>query len=253
VLDRDEVSRLVNHDNGVEGRVDHIDFRLGNAAFAGVENHETQGGNSQIWLADQTGGSARCELDDGLRQEATEAISNLKSKGYTLSILSGDRRQAVESIARRTGISTWYAGQTPKMKMEYLESLQAQGKSVLMVGDGVNDAPVLSVANVSMTVKGASELANSTADFILTGISLNNIPNILCIGDKTQAVIRQNLTWALAYNLLAVPFAAAGLIVPWMAALGMSVSSLMVVLNSGRLAKRESQPTLAFEQEVSTA
>ena len=113
--------------------------------------------------------------------------------------------------------------------MEFLESLQDGGKTVLMVGDGVNDAPVLSVANISMTVSGASELANSTADFIMTGKSLNNIVNTLEAGDRTRSVIRQNLLWALTYNLLAVPFAAAGLIVPWMAALGMSLSSLLVV------------------------
>ena len=128
--------------------------------------------------------------------------------------------------------------------MEFLESLQAQGKTVLMVGDGINDAPVLSVANVSMTVSGASELANSTAEFIITGKSLKYIDNIFNTGANTRHVIRQNLLWALAYNLLAVPFAAAGLIVPWMAALGMSVSSLLVVLNSGRLARQKTtEPT----------
>ena len=124
--------------------------------------------------------------------------------------------------------------------MEFLESLQAEGKTVLMVGDGINDAPVLSVANVSMTVSGASELANSTADFILTAKSLKYIGYILDYGEETRSVIRQNLIWALSYNLLAVPFAAAGLIVPWMAALGMSLSSLLVVLNSGRLSRQKS-------------
>jgi Cu2+-exporting ATPase len=124
--------------------------------------------------------------------------------------------------------------------MEFLEALQAEGKTVLMVGDGINDAPVLSAANVSMTVSGASELANSAADLIITGKTMRYIVFVFKIGDKTQAVIRQNLLWALAYNLLAVPFAAAGFIVPWMAALGMSLSSLLVVLNSGRLTKRKS-------------
>lgn len=113
-----------------------------------------------------------------------------------------------------------------------------------MVGDGINDAPVLSVANISMTVSGASELANSTADFIITGKSLKYIEYILKTGDKTRSVIRQNLLWALTYNLLAVPFAAAGFIVPWMAALGMSLSSLLVVLNSGRLARHKLKTAL---------
>lgn len=119
-----------------------------------------------------------------------------------------------------------------------------------MIGDGVNDAPVLSVANISMTVSGASELANSTADFIMTGKSMNILLNILTTGDKTRAIIRQNLLWALAYNLLAVPFAAAGLIVPWMAALGMSLSSLLVVLNSGRLANRTRTASASSQPEL---
>mgnify|MGYP001820109126 CR=1 FL=1 len=136
------------------------------------------------------------------------------------------------------------------MKMNFLESLQAKGKTVLMVGDGINDAPVLSAANVSVTVSGASELANSTADFIVTGKSLKYIDYILENGHRTRLVIRQNLSWALTYNLLAVPFAAAGMIVPWMAALGMSLSSLLVVLNSGRLAKQKTEPKAPFQIPV---
>ena len=237
-VDRDLVTGIVNHENGVEGRVGQDRFRLGNAAFTEVNVIDFSGGLGRLWLADETGWIARFDLDDGLRDSAIETMSALHERGLELIILSGDHEQAVASAAKRTGIKTWLSEQTPGMKMDYLESLQAEGKTVLMVGDGVNDAPVLSVANVSMTVSGASELANSTADFIMTGMSLINIKNILESGDMTRSVISQNLLWALTYNLLAVPFAAAGLIVPWMAALGMSLSSLLVVLNSGRLARR---------------
>jgi len=240
-VNRSSVLDIVNHENGVEGRVDGSRYWLGNAVFARVNVIDFDGSFGRVWLADETGWIARFDLDDGLRDAALETMSFLRERGLELIILSGDHQQAVASVAKRTGIETWYAEQTPRMKMDFLESLQSEGKTVLMVGDGVNDAPVLSVANISMTVSGASELANSTADFIMTGMSLNNISNILEAGDRTRAVIRQNLSWALAYNLLAVPFAAAGLIVPWMAALGMSLSSLLVVLNSGRLAKRRSK------------
>lgn len=243
-VERDSVRDVVNHDNGVEGRVDNIPYRLGNAAFTRIKAGEFTDGLSRVWLTDELGWIARFELDDGLRDGAAVTMSALRARGLELIILSGDHQQAVASVAERTGIKTWYAGKNPSMKMEFLESLQAQGKTVLMVGDGINDAPVLSVANASMTVSGASELANSAADFIITGNSLKYIEYAFKIGSNTRSVIRQNLLWALAYNLLAVPFAAAGLIVPWMAALGMSLSSLLVVLNSGRLARQKAtEPT----------
>lgn len=237
-VDRGQIQNVTNHENGVQGRVGNTLYRLGNAAFTGVNVIDINSGYGRIWLTDEKGWIARFDLDDGLRTSAVETMKALKARGLELIILSGDQEQAVASVASRTGIKRWYAEQNPKMKMDFLQSLQADGKNILMVGDGINDAPVLSAANVSMTVSGASELANSTADFIITGKSLIYINNIFKTGDKTHAVIRQNLFWALAYNLLAVPFAAAGMIVPWMAALGMSLSSLLVVLNSGRLAKR---------------
>ncbi len=249
---RDAVSDVRNHENGVEGKVYSTMYRLGNAAFTHVNETDLSGGHGRVWLTDESGWITRFDLDDGLRNAAAESMSALHARGLELIILSGDHPQAVAAVAERTGISTWYARQNPKMKMEFLESLQMAGKTVLMVGDGINDAPVLSAANVSMTVSGASELANSTADFILTGISLKYIDKVFKTGAKTQDVIRQNLIWALAYNLLAVPFAAAGLIVPWMAALGMSLSSLLVVLNSGRLAKKEHIDSTQIQSRVVT-
>jgi Cu2+-exporting ATPase len=252
-LSRNDVHEVKNHENGVEGRVDDIRYRLGNSMFTGVEDADVSGNFSRIWLTDENGWLAWFDLDDGLRDSTIETISALKQEGFELSILSGDRPQAVESVAKRTGIDAWHAEQSPKMKMEFLDALQSKGKTVLMVGDGINDAPVLSVADVSMTVSGASELANSAADFIITGNSLIYLVNVLDTGHETQVVIRQNLLWALAYNLLAVPFAAAGMIVPWMAALGMSLSSLLVVLNSGRLARRKINKPASVQREVSTA
>jgi Cu2+-exporting ATPase len=237
-VNRGSVIDLRNHENGVEGRVDGALYRLGSALFSHINESDIELGMSRIWLSDEQGWIARFDLDDGLRHGAIETVSELISRNLNLIILSGDNHQAVESIARRTGITTFHAEQNPAMKMKFLETLQSQGKSVLMVGDGVNDAPVLSAANVSMTVSGASELANSAADFIITGKSLKFIVNTMDSAARTHRVTQQNLVWALIYNVLAVPFAAAGFIVPWMAALGMSLSSLLVVLNSGRLAKK---------------
>ena len=238
---RERVTDVVNHENGVEGRVNGVRYRLGNAQFTQVNVVDLPGNLGRLWLADELGWIARFDLDDGLRVAAAQTIQSLKDRELKLIIVSGDQQRPVASVAERIGIDDWRAGQSPKMKMEFLESLQVAGKTVLMIGDGVNDAPVLSVADVSMTVSGASELANSTADFILTGSSLSLVEAVFETALRTKKVIRQNLIWALSYNLMAVPFAAAGYIVPWMAALGMSLSSLLVVLNSGRLAKRQTE------------
>jgi len=252
VVDRSSVREIINHENGVQGRVEGTRYRLGNGAFTNVNVVDLKDGYGRLWLADQNGWIARFDLDDGLRDSAAESMAALRAAGFELIILSGDHPQAVASVAQRTGIDTWYAEQSPAMKMEFLKSLQKDGKNVVMVGDGINDAPVLSVANISMTVSGASELANSTADFIITGKSLKYIVYILLAGEKTRSIIRQNLLWALGYNLLAVPFAAAGFIVPWMAALGMSLSSLLVVLNSGRLARSGLQSDLMKRTGLAT-
>jgi len=238
-VSRDDVSDVVNHENGVEGRVDGFEYKLGNAAFTNVNVTDLPNAGGKLWLADQSGWIARFDLDDGLREGAALTMAALKARGLDLMILSGDHPHLVASVAERVRIEKWHAEQNPKMKMELLEFLQARGRRVLMVGDGINDAPVLSAATVSMTVSGASELANSTADFILTSNSLALVEDVFASAAQTRKVILQNLLWALGYNLLAVPFAAAGLIVPWMAALGMSLSSLLVVLNSGRLARQK--------------
>ncbi len=250
-VNRAEVSDLVSHENGVQGRVDQTDFKLGNGVFCTLGFIKRSESDGMLWLIDDAGWLARFDLDDGLREGAASTIKNLQKRGLELVILSGDNTQAVGSVADCVGIETWHAEQSPQMKMDHIRRLQENGKNVLMVGDGVNDAPVLSVANVSMTVSGASELANSTADFILTGHSLSLLGDVFSSAAQTRKVIQQNLLWALAYNLLAIPFAAAGFIVPWMAAVGMSPSSLVVVLNSGRLTRRNSFDSPVQPGEIS--
>jgi Cu2+-exporting ATPase len=236
------VAGVTYHERGVTGQVDGVRYRLGSARFAGVgpaPQHDGRDNSapSTVWLADEQGWLACFRLEDRLRAGAAAAVTALEQRGLDLLILSGDQPEAVSAIAGRAGIGEWRAGQSPRQKMAYLKALQDSGKRVLMIGDGVNDAPVLSAADVSMTVSGASELANSTADLILTGNSLQLIEYIFSNAEAARRVIRQNLLWAVGYNLVAVPFAAAGLVLPWMAALGMSLSSLLVVLNSSRLAR----------------
>ena len=243
-VNRTDVCDVVNQPIGVQGRVGDTDYKLGNALFTNTNHAPLPGDEGALWLSDQEGWIARFDLDDGLREDVASTIESLERKGLELIILSGDAPHAVGAIARRIGLYQWHAEQSPQMKMDYLAYLQASGKKVLMVGDGINDALVLSVADVSMTVSGATELANSAADFILTGDSLSLVNDVFATAAMTRRVIKQNLIWALAYNLLAIPFAAAGLIEPWMAAIGMSLSSLVVVLNSGRLARWNSNLAL---------
>ena len=222
---------------GLEAETDGHHWRLGQVEFvvpgrpAVPESVE----DTEIWLADESGWVARIELLDTLREGASQAIKELIAEDLKISILSGDSAPAVKRIADLTGIDAWQARKSPGDKLDALEEMKHQGKSVLMIGDGVNDAPVLAAAHVSMTVKGGSELANSAADMILNGESLLLVVRARNIALRAQALIRQNFTWALVYNISVLPLAISGLLQPWMAALGMSLSSLLVVANASRL------------------
>jgi Cu2+-exporting ATPase len=222
---------------GLEAEIDGRHWRLGQVEFAVPEEPAVPESveDTEIWLADESGWVARIELSDTLREGAAQAIKELAAEGLNLSILSGDSASAVKRIADLTGIEAWQARKSPGDKLDALEDMKNGGESVLMIGDGVNDAPVLAAAHVSMTVKGGSELANSAADMILNGDSLLLVVRARKIAQRAQLLIRQNFTWALVYNISVLPLAISGLLQPWMAALGMSLSSLLVVANASRL------------------
>jgi Cu2+-exporting ATPase len=218
---------------GVEAVCGNRVWRIGRPGFAdpALAGHD----DGDIWLADHRGWVARFEIGDALRTGAEAAVDALNGAGLQTMILSGDSADAVGSVAARVNVSEWHARQTPQMKLHYLEQLREQGRVVLMIGDGVNDAPVLAAADVSMTVKGGAELANSAADLILTSESLSLVSTARGIAGRTRQLIRQNLSWAVLYNASVMPLAVSGVLKPWMAALGMSLSSLLVVANASRL------------------
>ncbi len=188
-----------------------------------------------IWLADNEGWIARFEWSDAFRPGAEQAIEGLRKAGLQLSICSGDSAVKVADCARSLQIDDFRSRQSPEDKINYINELKSKSKNILMIGDGINDAPVLAAANVSITVHGASELANSAADVILTGASLHGVQRCFSAAHKAHELVWQNISWALIYNISALPLAVSGMLQPWMAALGMSASSLLVVLNATRM------------------
>jgi len=237
---------------GLQAPIDGTDWRIGTAQFVG--RMDSPKADDAVWLMDSRGWVARFDLQDALRQDAAEAVQSLQDSGMEVQILSGDSRVAVAAIAERLHVSKFRARQTPDMKLDALAALRRSGRTTLMVGDGVNDAPVLAAADVSMTVKGGAELANSTADLILTGESLGLITKARVIARRSAQLIRQNLAWAVLYNASVLPLAVSGALKPWMAALGMSLSSLLVVANAARLVrerggKHPAQALTALEVE----
>ena len=172
---------------------------------------------------------------DCVREEATEVIDFARERGVQVTLLTGDASAQVDLVADALGIEQVVRGASPQQKVAHVRSLQAAGDVVCMVGDGLNDAPVLGVANVSIAVAEATELARTQAALVITDGSLGRVTEAYRIADSTYRVMRQNIVWALSYNVAAIPLAAAGLVAPWLAAIGMSASSLLVVLNALRL------------------
>ncbi|HEX5755199.1 MAG TPA: heavy metal translocating P-type ATPase, partial [Arenimonas sp.] len=215
---------------GIEGRVDGRRLCLGRADFAAGRDDD-----GELWLGDGEHALARFRVSDPLRVDAPAALSGLRELGLQLRLLSGDGDAAVSALGDQLGIADRASRQSPEDKLQAVRLLQAQGRRVLMVGDGINDAPVLAAADVSIAMADGAPLAQRSADAVLTGSSLMRLPQALLLARRTQRVIRQNLAWALAYNLIALPFAAMGLVTPGLAALGMAGSSLLVTVNALRL------------------
>ncbi|MFD0737849.1 heavy metal translocating P-type ATPase [Lysobacter koreensis] len=217
---------------GIEGVVEGRHWRLGQAGFAA-------GGadDGQLWLGDGERAMARFALKESERVDARAAIDALRALGLAVHLSSGDAAGPVQRFARQVGIGEAHARQSPEDKLAFVRTLQQRGRVVAMVGDGLNDAPVLGGADVSLALGDGAALAQRAADLVLTGHSLSRVPQAIAIARRTRRVVRQNLGWALGYNLLALPLAAAGMVTPWLAALGMAISSLAVTANALRLTR----------------
>jgi Cu2+-exporting ATPase len=192
-------------------------------------------GETAIALGSDQGWAAFFYFSDTVRPEALAAMAALRDAGVALSIFSGDTPAAVQHVGQLLGIEDARGGMTPEDKHAALAALQAHGAVVAMVGDGVNDAPVLARAQVSIAMGGGADLARAQADIVLLGNQLSALASGLQLAKTTLRIVRQNLAWSFAYNLTAIPLAMLGWVTPWMAGIGMSASSLFVVLNALRL------------------
>ncbi len=239
---------------GVEGTIDGHPYRLGSPRYAaagvtppesGGDEHPENGHESWVALAQGSETIAWFALADTPRADAPAALVALQKLGVRLHLLSGDAEPAVKAVAEQLGITDWHAGALPEDKLAYVKTLQQQGRIVAMVGDGINDAPVLAGAQVSIAMGEGADVAQAAADMVMLGSRLATLGEGVELARKTQRIIRQNLGWALGYNLIAIPAAALGYVTPWIAGIGMSASSLLVVLNALRLTDFKSSPSPA--------
>jgi Cu2+-exporting ATPase len=215
--------------------------RLGSRAWCGVDEDGDGSGKEaagpELWLKRPQGAPVRFAFRERLRADAAEVIAALREKGLAVLLLSGDRAPTVSALAASLGIAKWRAAQTPADKVAALDDLARAGKRVLMVGDGLNDAPALAAAHVSLSPSSAADIAQTAADAVFQGRALDPVLEILAVARRARALVRQNLVLAFGYNAVTVPIAIAGLVTPLVAALAMSASSIVVVTNALRLGR----------------
>jgi Cu2+-exporting ATPase len=230
----------------VEAELNGHVYRLGRPEFV-MAGHQAQvpwqtptlpAGSSIAMLGDESRCLALFVFGDELRPDAREFIESLHRAGKRVHLLSGDRAETVGPIAAALGIDAVTADALPQAKLQYVQALQREGRVVAMIGDGINDAPVLAQASVSIALSDGAWMSQRQADAVLLSGRLADLRAAFATAARTLAIIRENLFWALAYNLTAVPLAALGMVTPWMAGIGMSASSLVVILNSLRLVRQ---------------
>jgi len=244
----DDVQHIVGQ--GIEARVNGILYRLGTRKFVepkapydpapspaseAVSGKESSNESTSVFLASNTNLLASFYITDTVRPEAATVVNHFQQQGKNCILLSGDRQQIAETIANKLNIKTVFGDCLPEDKLAFVQELQKEGAIVAMIGDGINDAAVLRAADVSFAMGSGAALAQTNADCVLLSKQLSSLTEVDTIAAKTLRIIRQNLIWASLYNVLAIPAAALGFINPWLSAIGMSASSVVVVLNALRL------------------
>ena len=225
---------------GIAAVINGKAYRIGSAAFVaelagGDVKHASVAGVSEVFLGREAEWLACFELADVLKPDAQAAVNWFRAEGRQVILLSGDAPAITQQVAASLGMDQAQGGMLPEDKMAFVQRLQQQGAVVAMVGDGINDAAVLRAADVSFAMGSGAALAQSHADAVLLSGSLTSLLDAARAAQSCMRVIRQNLAWATLYNLVAIPAAALGLLQPWMAGVGMSLSSALVILNALRL------------------
>ena len=227
---------------GIEGVLEGKLFKIGRADFAFPKQAlipPIQDDRQWLLLANESYPLLWIALNDSIRLGAQQLINQLKKDDIKVSVLTGDPSPAALSVCQQLGIEDVHIGLTAQQKLEFAQGWQKDGDILMMVGDGINDVPTLAGAEVAVTIGHASDLAQTNADSIITSGHLGSLTTAMNKSRKTHSIIRQNISWALAYNLVALPLAASGWIPPWAAAIGMSFSSLIVVSNALRLLNKD--------------
>ncbi len=213
-------------------------LRLGSRSWIGLPD-EDQTLGPELWLDRPGQPPVRFSFTDTLRDDAALVIARLRAQGLAVELLSGDRAVTVAQVAGQLGITTWQANLTPAGKVARLEALKAEGRKTLMVGDGLNDAPALAAAWVSASPSSAVDVSRTAADVVFQGGRLSPVLEVLDVAQRSRRLVGQNFLLALGYNVFTVPLAVAGLVIPMIAAIAMSTSSLLVIANALRLARRK--------------
>ena len=227
------VTPVIGH--GIEGRIAGKHYRIGSARWLGLSDKQNAAQGLAIYLADETRPLARFTLADTVRADAGALIQAFKAAGLQTTILTGDSSPQADTVARELGVDELVKGVTPDGKLAYLKAREAAGDISIMVGDGINDAPVLAGAHASFAMAGGTDLAKNSADAILLADDLSRLLTARALALRTRRIIQENFAWSIGYNLLVLPLAASGWLPRYLAAAGMSLSSLIVVTNSMRL------------------
>jgi Cu2+-exporting ATPase len=213
-------------------------WRLGTAAFVGAPQGDADDGDTlHLWFGRAGTALLRLDFDEVPRADAAAAVAALQAGGIELRLLSGDRPARVQRLAAQLGIASVQAAATPQDKLAAVRALQASGHVVAMLGDGINDAPVLAQADVSLAMGSGADLARHSADALLLSMQLADVAHAFTLARRTRSVVHQNFVWAAGYNAACIPLALVGWLPPWLAGLGMALSSLVVVGNALRLAR----------------